>query len=279
MSDRLRALVVYVIVAYAGGVLVDVCFRLLGYSFWSGGLYFPLLWGLARMYTPALAAVLACIYVGYSVRRRLLLVIPKFVWSYFITPLIAYAVVSLALLISVGLGHPPVIPTTLPLGYGEAVAVLVLEAYLASITINSFYALGEEVGWRGLLQGLLEEKFSLLKSSLLVGLVWGYWHAPAFFIVGFYTANYHASFTEALIASLLLFPVFTIGLALCLAVIRRLWRSVLPCASFHGGINALGGLITTTGFRLVPSLAILAASSLIIGFTLYYAVKRIGGVA
>ena len=42
--------------------------------------------------------------------------------------------------------------------------------------------LGEEYGWRGFLQPRLMKKFSLFNASLLVGLIWGLWHFPAYLI-------------------------------------------------------------------------------------------------
>lgn len=43
-------------------------------------------------------------------------------------------------------------------------------------------ALGEEYGWRGYLLPKLMQRFSVLQSSILVGLVWGLWHFPAYLI-------------------------------------------------------------------------------------------------
>jgi membrane protease YdiL (CAAX protease family) len=37
-------------------------------------------------------------------------------------------------------------------------------------------AFGEELGWRGYLQRLVEGKVNVLMASLLVGLLWGLWH-------------------------------------------------------------------------------------------------------
>jgi membrane protease YdiL (CAAX protease family) len=37
-------------------------------------------------------------------------------------------------------------------------------------------SIGEEIGWRGFLQPLLEYKYSKFVSSLIVGLIWGLWH-------------------------------------------------------------------------------------------------------
>ena len=45
--------------------------------------------------------------------------------------------------------------------------------------------LGEELGWRGFLQNELEIKHSALKSSLIVGLLWGILHLPLWMISGY----------------------------------------------------------------------------------------------
>ncbi|HEX7963985.1 MAG TPA: type II CAAX endopeptidase family protein [Candidatus Saccharimonadales bacterium] len=37
-------------------------------------------------------------------------------------------------------------------------------------------ALGEEIGWRGFAQRLLQQRFTVLTASLLVGLFWATWH-------------------------------------------------------------------------------------------------------
>lgn len=41
-------------------------------------------------------------------------------------------------------------------------------------------AAGEELGWRAYLQPYLQTRFSVLRSSLVVGVLWGFWHVGGF---------------------------------------------------------------------------------------------------
>jgi membrane protease YdiL (CAAX protease family) len=41
-------------------------------------------------------------------------------------------------------------------------------------------AAGEEFGWRAYLQPYLQTRFSVLRSSVTVGLLWGFWHIGGF---------------------------------------------------------------------------------------------------
>jgi len=42
----------------------------------------------------------------------------------------------------------------------------------------------EEFGWRGYAQGPLQEKIGIISASLVIGLIWGLWHLPLWFMVG-----------------------------------------------------------------------------------------------
>jgi membrane protease YdiL (CAAX protease family) len=67
------------------------------------------------------------------------------------------------------------------IGFVEAVTGLINQGHLMAITIFVMLALitgplSEELGWRGyLLPGFLA-KWSPLKSSVIIGLLWGWWH-------------------------------------------------------------------------------------------------------
>jgi hypothetical protein len=40
----------------------------------------------------------------------------------------------------------------------------------------------EEFGWRGYAQEPLQQRFGILKASILIGIVWGVWHLPLWFM-------------------------------------------------------------------------------------------------
>ncbi len=42
----------------------------------------------------------------------------------------------------------------------------------------------EEFGWRGYAQEPLQEKIGVLPASLVIGLIWGFWHLPLWFMAG-----------------------------------------------------------------------------------------------
>ena len=53
---------------------------------------------------------------------------------------------------------------------------------MPQIVVIILIALGEEYGWRGFLLPRLMNKFNLFYSSIILGLIWGIWHFPAYLI-------------------------------------------------------------------------------------------------
>lgn len=47
-----------------------------------------------------------------------------------------------------------------------------------------FVGIAEEYGWRGYALDLLQTRFNAVSSSVILGLIWGLWHLPLFFIPG-----------------------------------------------------------------------------------------------
>ena len=48
---------------------------------------------------------------------------------------------------------------------------------------------GEQSGWRGFLQPHMEQRFNVVKASIVVGVIWGFWHTPLWFTSGYMGLN------------------------------------------------------------------------------------------
>jgi len=110
--------------------------------------------------------------------------------------------------------------------------ITLTQGLIAALTINAVAGFGEELGWRGILHESLKEK-GFWKMSLIIGIIWGIWHAPII-LMGHNYPKYPIAGVFMMIAFCILFaPIFTL--------IREKSGSVIAASIFHGGINALGG--------------------------------------
>ena len=67
-----------------------------------------------------------------------------------------------------------------------SLAVDRLPAYLGTFVFVLFLGGGlEEPGWRGFGLPVLQERYSPLRATLILGLVWGVWHVPVYGPAGF----------------------------------------------------------------------------------------------
>ena len=89
---------------------------------------------------------------------------------------------------------------------GMTVKTYMLVQIVAALTwapwLNTLFALGEEVGWRGALYPRLKARFGIGKGRLLGGLIWGVWHWPVMLLAGY---NYGAQYFGAPLLGPLLF--------------------------------------------------------------------------
>jgi membrane protease YdiL (CAAX protease family) len=107
------------------------------------------------------------------------------------------------------------------------------QGLLAGITVNAVAGFGEELGWRGLLQRELGY-LGFWKSSALIGLIWGVWHAPIILQGHNYPQHPAAGVFMMIIFTLLLSPIFS--------YVRLKAGSVLAAAVIHGSLNGTVGL-------------------------------------
>ena len=84
----------------------------------------------------------------------------------------------------------------------ELVPVSSVGAYLVALALFAIKGPVEEIGWRGLALPLLQRKMSPLWASLVLGVIWGVWHLPAFMLSG--TPQSAWSFTDFFIGTIAL---------------------------------------------------------------------------
>lgn len=111
--------------------------------------------------------------------------------------------------------------------------IALLQGLVAGITINAIAGFGEELGWRGLLQKELGY-LGFWRSSAVIGIIWGIWHAPI--IIQGYNYPQHP------LAGVFMMTVFTLLLSPIFGYVRLKARSVIAAAIIHGSLNATAGL-------------------------------------
>jgi membrane protease YdiL (CAAX protease family) len=100
--------------------------------------------------------------------------------------------------------------------------------------INMFVALGEEVGWRGAMQPMLNDRFGRRTGRILGGVIWGAWHWPVMILAGY---EYGKVYFGAPFLGMAMFCLFTVA---CGTLIDALYEK-MPCiwipALAHGAFN------------------------------------------
>ena len=103
--------------------------------------------------------------------------------------------------------------------------------------LNSVIVLGEEFGWRGLLQDQLIGHLGFFPGVALLGFVWGIWHLP------FNLAGYNFPH-DPVLGALVLFPIELVAMSYIMACLTRAGRSFWPAVLLHGSVNgAAQGLV------------------------------------
>lgn len=109
-------------------------------------------------------------------------------------------------------------------------------------SITGLMTVGEEIGWRGFLQGKLLERNRLLPSVIFLGLVWAAWHLPIL-LAGF---NYPDA---PVLGALVYFPMAAVGVTGWIAWLSLRAKSLWPAVLFHGGLNSVGVLLFEVDFE------------------------------
>jgi membrane protease YdiL (CAAX protease family) len=119
---------------------------------------------------------------------------------------------------------------------GQSTGLILLASFVsvatAGVLLSLLTALGEEIGWRGLLAPQLARRGSFRTAALVSGAIWALWHYPLIIFGGYHGAT-------PLLYSLLCFTVMVVGLSFPLAWLRLRAASLWPAALMHAAHNAL----------------------------------------
>lgn len=97
-----------------------------------------------------------------------------------------------------------------------------------AILVSTPFQSGEEIGWRGYALPRMAQRFGLGGASLLLGVIWGVWHLPQFFILD--TDTYQQSF--------ILFVLQVTAVSVAMAwLYARTKGSLLLTMIMHAAIN------------------------------------------
>lgn len=115
----------------------------------------------------------------------------------------------------------PVLAPLPPEGVAGAVAVMLMMLFLGPI---------EEFGWRGVAQPLLQRHLAPFWSGTLIGVIWGLWHLPAFYLAGVVFAdwNFLPFFVGNVTLAILVTPIFNSARGSLLLPMLFHWQLINP---------------------------------------------------
>ena len=173
--------------------------------------------------------------------------------------------IAVSLPISIRLGWAAIAPASTAAGRVAGDPLRILKNVLLYTAISLPLAFGEEFGWRGYAQGKLVRQFGLVKGLLLLGLLWGFWHTPIYYVMG-------ASPQHPILGPFVMTPIDNI-----LAVVPMAWfyirsRNIWVPTFLHAFADVVWGLsdLLYPKSHELQSWAILQAMQLILSVLLLW---------
>mgnify|MGYP001072317619 CR=1 FL=1 len=255
------AIGVYVVVSFGLAWLVSLPIWLNGGPDAEGLPMLITVTGMVMMFTPAIAALVAvfAMRVPRGDRLRFLGMWPlrparRVVWFTVAAVFAPIAVVALVTFAASALGLvrldlvgfsgyaemlraqlaglDPALSSALP-PIGLLVALQLASIPLGAL-VNSVFAFGEELGWRGWLVPALRP-LGVWPALILSGAIWGLWHSPLILL------GYNFGYTDWRGVALMTGGCIAWGVLLGWARLRS--ASVWPAVVGHGALNAAAGLV------------------------------------
>jgi membrane protease YdiL (CAAX protease family) len=111
--------------------------------------------------------------------------------------------------------------------------ITLMQGLIAGITVNAIAGFGEELGWRGFLLKQFKD-MNFIKASILIGFIWGIWHAPMI-LMGH-------NYPDHSVAGVFMMTILCILLSIIFLYITIKSKSVIAAAILHGTMNATNGI-------------------------------------
>jgi uncharacterized protein len=183
-----------------------------------GGFYILFL-----MWSPGFAALFTRLYFQRHLRGLgAIFTRPRFLGIAYILPILyALPVYGLVWLSGVGQFYPPALPSLL-----EWLFLLT-----GGVLIACLSAMGEEIGWRGLLLPHLVKLTGFTRGTLITGAVWVLWHSPIILMVDYNSRGLPLWY------SWLCFTVMVIGISFAFSWLRLKSGSFYPAVLLHATHN------------------------------------------
>lgn len=166
------------------------------------------------------------------------------------------------------------------LTYPMYLAIAIISCFTYAPLLNMLAALGEEVGWRGVLYPQLKARFGRNKGWIIGGAIWGIWHWPLILLMGY---EYGTAYWGYPLLGMLMFCVFTAAMGVFCDFVYEKTGCIWFPSIVHGAINAAATVSMAfwnpdyEGYRLLgPSCNGLIAGIPVILCALWIARKKRG---
>jgi CAAX protease family protein len=147
---------------------------------------------------------------------------------------------------------------------------LLVTLSVATLLLAISGGIGEELGWRAVLQPLFERRFGRLKGTFLVGVTWAYWHVPA------NLAGYNDS-RHPIVVTLLLYPIFVVSFAFALAWLYHVsGGAVWTVAIAHAANNVISSAFVMKPVGWGSEMACATVAAVLLGGFFAWRLSRSG---
>lgn len=140
----------------------------------------------------------------------------------------------------------------------------------AFAALNAAVAMGEELGWRGFLQGHLIARLGTTRGIALLGLIWSFWHLPG--LLAGYNFPEHP-----MLGAFVLFPLELVAVSMFLGWLTLRSGSFWAAAIAHGAGNSIEEGVTANLHMTVPHIAedlLRLAATVIVGLVFWLFLSR-----